>query len=304
MDNPEKIKSVEGVSRVWVEEATELNQKEFDQLDLRVRGKKEMQITCTFNPVDVDNFLNTKFRIKGDTEEQTVLHTTFNDNRFVGEKYKTVMERLKLDNPEYYKIYALGQRGSLQGRIFTQWNTLQDIPETAVLLWYWLDFWFANDPLALVEIYKHNGRLLLNELIYKTGLTNSDLDANMKRLWVSTKHVIVADSAEPKSIEELSRMWRRIEPCTKGKDSITYGINVMKQIGFDVTSSSPNLIKELNKYVRATKKDWEITTQPVDFDNHLIDSARYFTQTKLWFTPEIAGDSVVDVSEQYVDIYY
>lgn len=78
----------------------------------------------------------------------------------------------------------------------------------------------------------------------------------------------------------------------------------MKQIGFDVTSSSPNLIKELNKYVRATKKDGEITTQPVDFDNHWIDSARYFTQTKLWFTPEIAGDSVVDVSEQYVDIYY
>lgn len=305
MDDQEKIKSVQGVNRIWVEEATELTQQDFDQLDLRLRGKDKMQITASFNPVNVDHFLNTKFWMMWDTDEQTLLHSTFLDNRFVWEKYKQVMERLKLDNFDYYKIYALWERWDLQGRIFNKRNIIEQIPQNARLLWYWLDFWYSVDPASLVEIYMIDWVPLVNELIYKVWLTNTDLDELMRQLWVSKDYCIVADSAEPKSIEELSRMWWLIEPATKGKDSINYGINSMKQKGFNVTGSSSNLIKELRKYTRATNKTTgQILPKPVDVDDHAIDATRYYFQTKLGYVDEIKWSTVVDVQEDLVyDLY-
>lgn len=111
MDNPEKIKSIRRVKRVWCEEATELNREDFNQLDLRLRGSENLQLTCTFNPVDEDSWLNSDFCSKGNTEDVEILHTTYLDNRWADEKYRTVMERLKEQDPKMYAIYAKGLWG-------------------------------------------------------------------------------------------------------------------------------------------------------------------------------------------------
>ena len=151
VDDPEKLKSVEWVARVWIEEATELKKEEFDQIDLRVRGKKNMQITCTFNPTDAEHWLNTDFWKNWDTETQTCLHSTYLDNRFIWIEYKSVMDRLMETNINYYNIYALWQRWMLEWLIFDKWEIIKEVPEDARLLCYWLDFWYTNDPTVLLS---------------------------------------------------------------------------------------------------------------------------------------------------------
>ena len=158
MDDPEKIKSVSWVNRLWIEEATELTKEDFNQLDLRLRGLKQQQITLSFNPIDANHWLNTDFWTKQSKREKeaTFLKTTFLNNRFVWGKYKEVFERLKEQNPDYYKIYALWEWWTREGLVFEKQPKIINLPKEAKLLGYWLDFWFTNDPTSLVGIYEYN----------------------------------------------------------------------------------------------------------------------------------------------------
>lgn len=302
IDDPEKVKSVEWVARIRVEEATELEKIDLDQLDLRLRGKENMQITCTFNPTDAEHFLNTDFRVKGNTEEQVCVHTTYKDNRFVGVEYEKVMDRLKETNINYYNIYALGQRWVLDWLIFDNRNVIKDVPAEAELLWYGLDFWYTNDPTALVALYKRNNSLLLDEIIYKTWLTNtyrrvknedwvsvpiSIEEKENSIVWllemngISRDYEIRADSSEPKSIEEIFREDWNVKPVSKWQDSIRAGIDIMKQYPILVTARSGNIQKEFKKYVWATDKSWKPTNKPIDAMNHAIDASRYWAMSML-----------------------
>ena len=308
IDDPEKVKSVEWVERIWIEEATELSRVDFDQLDLRLRGKPEMQITCTFNPTDAEHFLNTDFWVKWNTENQVCIHTTYKDNRFVWPEYEIVMERLKETNPNYYNIYALWHWWVLEWVIFENWNTIPDVPEEAELICYGLDFWFTNDPSALVWVYKWNNSLILDELIYDRWLTNTYRRERkfVLREWAKNEHDwewvetpissdekessivwrfealgisqyvdIYADSSEPKSIEEIYREWYNIKPVEKGPDSVRNGIDKMKQYPIYVTARSWNLRKEKSKYVWNKDKNGKPTNTPIDAMNHAIDASRY-----------------------------
>lgn len=181
----------------------------------------------------------------------------------------------------WYKVYGLGEIGSLQGSIF-EFNQVDELPKDAEFISMGLDWGFTNDPTALIECYRYNGELYINELIYQTGLTNSDIITKMKELKVSDRLSIVADSAEPKSIEDLFRGgFRMIKPANKGKDSILNSIDTLKQFKLNVTKNSTNLIKELRSYVWVRDKEGKLLNQPIDFNNHAIDALRYVALNKL-----------------------
>jgi phage terminase large subunit len=143
-----------------------------------------------------------------------------------------------------------------------------------------LDFGFTNDPTAALEVYQQNGELWVNELLYTTGLTNSDIFSKIRDI---NKHHLnfVCDSAEPKSIEELRRMGMRVEAAKKGPDSIRLSIDVLRRYKINITKDSTNLLKEIKQYKWRTDKDGKTLNEPVDFNNHAIDALRYLALNKL-----------------------
>ena len=170
----------------------------------------------------------------------------------------------------WYKVYGLGQIGNLEGVIFNNWQQIDKIPTDAKLIGIGCDFGYTNDPTAIIEVYTYNGKRYVNELMYRSGMLNSDIAK------VLPKGVIVyADSSEPKSIDEIKRYGIMIKGVTKGKDSIKYGIDVMQQQEYFVTSQSENLIKELRSYSWDKDKEGKKLNKPIEYFNHAIDALRY-----------------------------
>lgn len=175
----------------------------------------------------------------------------------------------------WWKVYGLGLIGSLEGVIFQNWKQTAGVPEGAVLLGYGQDFGFSNHQAATVAVYKWNGKIILDELIYQKGLLNSDLAALYKVHGIKPGYPIYADQAEPKSIKELGSYGFNVLPATKGKDSVNFGIDLLQGFEILVTSSSLNLIKELRTYSWAKDKTGKATNTPVKAFDHAIDAARY-----------------------------
>ena len=178
----------------------------------------------------------------------------------------------------WYKVYGLGELGALEGVVFNNWKTIDVIPKEAEYLGAGLDFGFTADPTAMVGVYRWNNQIILDELIYQSGLLNSDI---IKLIKHDKRNIIYADSAEPKSIEEIRRAGFNIKPVSKGADSINFGINVLQQQDILVTSNSMNLIKELRTYCWDKDKTGKQLNKPVDYMNHAIDAVRYFAMMSL-----------------------
>lgn len=171
----------------------------------------------------------------------------------------------------WYKVYGLGLIGNLEGVIFNNWQIIDTIPNDARLLGYGLDFGYSNDPTAIVEVYKWNDKRIVNEICYQKELSNSQI-AKM----IPSKMPVYCDSAEPKSIAELTKLGVRAFGVTKGADSINFGIQVMQEQDYLVTNQSTNLIKELRKYSwDKDKKTGAKLNKPIDDFNHAIDGFRY-----------------------------
>lgn len=181
----------------------------------------------------------------------------------------------------WWKVYGLGQLGSLQGVVFSDWKLCEEIPKEAKRVAVGLDFGFTNDPTGAIDVYEHAGELWMDELFYSTGMTNPDIAKALSK-YVTVKDKVVADSAEPKSIEELKQLGiSGIEASLKGPDSINAGINILQRYPFRVTKRSTNLIKELRAYCWETDKTGKATNSPIDGFNHLIDPLRYVALNKL-----------------------
>jgi len=179
----------------------------------------------------------------------------------------------------WYNVYGLGEIGNLQGVVFDNWESIDNVPNESKLLAYGMDFGFTNDPTTLTAIYQYNGAYIFDELIYQTGLTNNDIHNLMKSKEIRTNVSIYADSAEPKTIKELSRAGWRINGATKGKDSVIFGISKMQENRFKVTKNSVNLIKELRSYTWDKDRDGKQLNKPIDAFNHAIDGIRYYFTT-------------------------
>ena len=165
------------------------------------------------------------------------------------------------------------------GVVFSNWSRIDELPKEAKLLGYGMDFGFTNDPSTLVAIYQYNGKYILDELIYQKGLINSEL-ANIMKPIINREVVIYADSAEPKTIKDLSLYGFRITGADKGADSIMFGISKMQEESFLVTNKSLNLISELESYTWQLDKNGATLNRPIDSNNHAIDAIRYFFTNK------------------------
>jgi phage terminase large subunit len=187
------------------------------------------------------------------------------------------IEGLKEVDEQLWRVYARGYTGKIEGLIFRNHNIITELPKEAEFIACGMDFGFTNDPTTLIEVYRYNGELILNELLFSTGLTNQDIGNRLTQLGFNKQKIIIADSAEPKSIEELRRMGFNVQPASKGADSIRASIDILKRFTLNITSNSTNLKKEFMNY----KWDEKDNTKPIDCFNHGIDAVRYVALNKL-----------------------
>lgn len=286
LDNEEKIKSIAGITDIWCEEATELTEDEFTQLDLRLRAKEpDLQAYASFNPVSRANWVFKKWFAEDaiiNPSNTMILKTTYKDNRFLPKEYTNALEEKARTNPTYYRIYALGEFCSLDKLIFNNWKIEEfnhnDIKGQLVI---GLDFGFSNDISALTAsiVEENTNTIYIFKTWGDTNKTNDDLASIITSLGFA-KSQIKADSAEPKSIEELKRKGiTRISACSKGKDSILYGIQTLQQYQIIVHPSCEGIITEFENYSwQKDKKTGEYLNQPIDSFNHYIDALRYSIQ--------------------------
>lgn len=278
MDDTEKIKSIQEPTDVWCEEATEFSKEDIMQLNLRLRTKKAQynQIVLSFNPITTEHWIYDSFFVKNEFNSVNI-KSTYLDNRFIDDVYKTQLESLKEMDENYYKVYALGEwGGSIKGAIYTHWKLCDHVPQFANYI-YGLDFGF-NNPTALVKVGIVENSIFCQQLIYKTGLTNSDLIKELKRLDIG-RDVIYGDAAEPQRIEEIYREGFNIKPAQKEKDSVKKGIDKIKAMDFFVLDDSPDLIKEIRNYKWAEDKNGKSLDEPVKFLDHLMDAIRMAVHT-------------------------
>jgi phage terminase large subunit len=276
-DDPEKIKSVQGAWLAWVEEADSLTEQDFDAIDFSLRAGGDT-LLLTFNPPPQapgqSHWIKSRFIDRHDPDA-TVIKTTWRDNPFLPEQYTRRLEELRHTNPDLYKMWALGEFVGLSGAIFKNWRIVPSVPSDAAFLGYGLDFGFSVDPAALIACYRYDGELYYREVVYETGLTNADLMARMEESKVSKSDEIIADSAEPKSIEELRRAGWHVRPAVKGPDSVRKGIDYMLQFRHNIEQGSTGLIKEFGAYSWKADRDGKPKAEPVDAWNHGIDAIRY-----------------------------
>lgn len=274
-----KGKGLAGVTHLLIDEATELpSEEEFIKLNDSFRTKgSERKVFILFNPTTKRHWIHRRWYIDGQPnpkwhDDHVFIHTTYKDNEEnLDPKKIQEWERMKDLDPEYYAHHIEGRwLDGIVGRIFSDWRVGTTDPAGEYDVRYSLDFGFANDPAALVELKIHNNKLYIKELIYETGLTNQDIADRMRMLGIPKNQEIIADSAEPKSIEELRRLGFNVKPAYKGPDSIQSGINTIKQYEVFMHPDSSNLHMEADLYC------WKPgTDKPMDENNHLMDAIRY-----------------------------
>lgn len=265
-----------------------------DQESYRQVASRAEQVIADYNP-DTEFFIDTDVIPRNDCD---FLQLTFEDNELLSEAERGEILRYKENGynsdgsiknkywANLWQVYGLGNIGNLQGVVFENWAECNEIPKDAEFISYGLDFGFTNDPTALIAVYKQNGGLWVDELIYEQRLINSDIINRMRALGVNPYFDMVGDSAEPKSIEEISRAGFKIEGAKKGQDSIRASIDTLQKYRINITSRSNNLLKEIRGYKWLVDKQGKAQNEPIDINNHAIDALRYVALNKLTTSSE------------------
>ena len=260
---------------LWMNEATEFTMDDFVQLSLRCTEN----IYLDFNPSDPYSWIYDKVMTRDDC---TFIKSTYLDNPFLPEETIKEVERLKNLDSNYWQIYGLGDMAQPTETIYRQFEISNNIPNDAELIAIGMDFGYSNDPTAIAEVFKLNDDLYINELLYSKGLTNQDIANKLRELNI-TRHIeIIADSAEPKSIEELYRQGFNIKGAKKGADSINMGIDVLRRFKLHITKNSTNALNEFKYYKWLTDKNGHIVNKPAtNQQDHILDAVRYVALNKL-----------------------
>lgn len=287
MENPEKIKSIKGISDIVMEEATEFTLDDYTQLTLRMRERMhpKKQIILMFNPVSKTNWVYKRFFESGKPEKDVkIFHSTYRDNAFLDSRTKQNLENLLERNPAYYRIYVLGEFATLDKLVFPQYTTeilnkndMREMPS-----YFGLDFGYVNDPSAFIHVKldKENKKLYIMEEYVKKAMLNDQIARTITTLGYQ-KEVIIGDSAEPKSIAELKLQGiNRVKPARKGRDSVLNGIQFIQQFDIIIDERCFKTIEEFENYTWVKdKKTNEYINTPVDSYNHVIDGIRYALET-------------------------
>ncbi len=258
---------------LFINEANGIKYDIYTELALRTRKR----IYLDYNP-------NTAFWVHDLLIGKPGVQLIISDHRhnpFLDQLTRDKIESLKDQDEEQWRVYARGLTGKVTGLVLNNWLLCETIPPGAKRVAYGLDFGFTNDQTGLIEVYLQNGELWVNELLYETHLTNPDIAARMQKAGISKSAEIIADCAEPKSIEELRRLGWHITPAQKGPDSIKNSIDILKRYKINVTRGSTNLRRELDRYQWKTDTTGHSLNEPIDSWNHLIDPLRYVALNKL-----------------------
>lgn len=262
---------------LYVNEANNIRYEAYLQLAIRTSH----DIFIDFNPTH-RFWAHNEVLEENDSELMILnyLHNEALDQNIIDELEANKAKALTSDYwKNWWLVYGLGQIGALEGVVFDSWTEIDTIPQEASLVGYGLDFGYTNDPTAVVAAYKYNDQIIFDEVIYQKGLTNSEIANVMKSHDI--KGEVYADSAEPKSIKELSRYGFRIVGAKKGRDSVNFGIGILQEQKIVITKRSHNLKDELNRYQWKVDREGNTTNIPIDSFNHCIDAMRYLAIMKL-----------------------
>lgn len=283
LDTEEKLLSLTNISTIWCEEAFEIERNKIEQLNLRMRGAAQnQQIILSWNPISKSSWLY-NFTVEAPPQSSIFHHSTFRDNPFLNAEYVNALEELYTRNPAKAKVFCDGEWGSdVEGLIYPNFKVQEfNNAEINGELLIGLDFGFVNDISALVAsvLVEEEGRIYIFKEYGAKGKTNQELVDVITALGFS-KSVIIADSAEPKSIEEMRRAGiQKLRPSKKGADSILHGIQKLQNYQFIVHPSCTGVITELENYQWEKDKHTDsYTNKPIDDFNHYLDALRYSLQ--------------------------
>lgn len=250
--------------RLFINEANNVSFEAFEELEVRT---KEF-VYLDYNPTN-EFWVFTEILPKRTDAEQIIL--TYRDNEALDPQIIESIEQRK-NRAGWWKVYGEGQLGEVEGRIYTGWRIIDEIPHEARLERYGLDFGYTNDPTAIVAIYYYNGGYIWDEVLYVKGYSNRQIAETLLNL---KKALVIADSAEPKSIDEIKAYGLNVQPCTKGPGSVMQKIQVVQDQQISATKQSVNIIREYRNYLWMVDKTGRIINEPEHAFSHSMNAGEY-----------------------------
>jgi len=263
VDQPEKVRGARR-DRLFINEANNVSFDAFEQLEVRT---KEF-VFIDYNPVS-EFWVMTELN-RNDTEK---IILTYKDNEALSDEIIASIEQRK-NRAGWWKVYGLGELGEIEGKIYNGWQIIDEIPFEARLERYGLDFGYTQDPTAISAIYYYNGAYIFSEITYRKGLSNKEIADILKNLKPA---LVIADSAEPKSVDEIRSYGINIMGAEKGRDSVRFGIQAIQNQKVSITKQSISGIKEYRNYLWMSDKNGRIISpnQPEKGNDHFLDACRY-----------------------------
>ena len=287
-DSAEKLK---GLKRdiLWCDEANELDAEQFMQLAIRTTGQIILSYNPSFSP---KHWIIKEISIRDDV--QTFI-TTYRDNPYLPDEQVRFIEKYKETNPRYWMTYGLGQFAVNEKQIY-EFDVVDEFDfDTAEFVCFAMDIGYVSDPTALVGIWKCGDKLIVNEHLYQKGLITAQI-LDMLRGNVGERDILIVDSAEPRLIDEIKRGgFPLARGVKKGKDSVNWGIDLVKQYRIVVPKHNTNLIEELYSYEWIDDGNGGVTNTPVDANNHLLDALRYGVMEQLTAKKINAGKYAISI---------
>lgn len=263
-DNGDKLRGARR-DRLFINECNNVTFEAFEQLEIRTAEF----IYLDYNP---SNEFWVQTELKGNRTDYDFLIITYKDNEALGESIVNALEQRK-NRKGWWQVYGLGLLGEVEGKIYKDWLIVDSIPHEAVLERFGVDFGYTNDPTSIIAVYRYNGGYILDEIAYQKGLSNkqiADIITNQEN-----QALVIADSAEPKSIDELSSYGISTFGAEKGRDSIANGIQIVQMQRISMTKRSINIIKEYRNYLWMTDKNSKVLNIPEGGYDHTMDAIRY-----------------------------
>ncbi len=266
-DSPDKVHGPRR-DRLFVNEANHVPYNSFDQMEVRTNDL----IYMDWNPTSEFWFYSEVLPTRD--KDLDFITLTYKDNEGLPSSIVQSIES-RMSKTGWWNVYGLGKLGESDGKIFTGWQVVDDVPHEARLVRRGLDFGYTNDPSTIIDAYYYNGGYIFKERLYQTGMSNKALADVLKSL-NEPQTMVKADSAEPKSIDEISSLGVNIVGVTKGRDSVNQGIQKLQDQRISYTSSSRNIDKEYKNYMwEVNNITGKITNVPIDAFNHCMDAIRY-----------------------------
>lgn len=263
VDQPDKVRGPRR-DRLFINEANNIPYDAFDQLEVRT---KEF-IYIDYNPTNEFWALTD---VKGKRDDVDFIILTYKDNEALSKEIRDSIEKRK-NKVQWWRVYGEGQLGEVESKIYREWKIIDEVPHEARLVRRGIDFGYTNDPTAIVDIYQHDGGLIFDEITYQKGLSNKQIADIIQSLDITLN---VADSAEPKSIDEIKSYGVNIIGSKKGAGSINQGIQYIQDQAISVTKRSLNIIREYRNYLWETDKNGKMINVPQGGFDHSLDAIRY-----------------------------